>query len=96
MGFNWSKGPFEMLEEIGVKNFFNKIDDFKTLTIFGKSVRKIRFKGQDKGHSSELELFINSIHDGTPCPIPFDESYQTTLATFKVLESISTGRMIKL
>ena len=29
LGFNWSKGPFEMLEEIGVKNFFNKIDDFK-------------------------------------------------------------------
>ena len=29
LGFNWSKGPFEMLEEIGVKNFFEKIDDFK-------------------------------------------------------------------
>jgi len=29
LGFNWSKGPFEMLEEIGVKNFFNKIGDFK-------------------------------------------------------------------
>ena len=29
LGFNWSKGPFEMLEEIGVKNFFDKIDDFK-------------------------------------------------------------------
>jgi 3-hydroxyacyl-CoA dehydrogenase len=29
LGFNWSKGPFEMLEEIGVKNFFNKIDNFK-------------------------------------------------------------------
>ncbi len=29
LGFNWSKGPFEMLEEIGVENFFNKIDDFK-------------------------------------------------------------------
>jgi len=28
LGFNWSKGPFEMLEEIGVENFFNKIDDF--------------------------------------------------------------------
>jgi 3-hydroxyacyl-CoA dehydrogenase len=28
LGFNWSKGPFEMLEEIGVKNFFNKIDEF--------------------------------------------------------------------
>jgi 3-hydroxyacyl-CoA dehydrogenase len=29
LGFNWSKGPFEMLEEIGVENFFNKIDNFK-------------------------------------------------------------------
>ncbi len=28
LGFNWSKGPFEMLEEIGVKNFFNKIDNY--------------------------------------------------------------------
>ena len=29
LGFNWAKGPFEMLEEIGVKNFFDKVDDFK-------------------------------------------------------------------
>ena len=28
LGFNWSKGPFEMLEEIGVENFFNKIDSY--------------------------------------------------------------------
>jgi 3-hydroxyacyl-CoA dehydrogenase len=28
LGFNWAKGPFEMLEEIGVKNFFNRIDNF--------------------------------------------------------------------
>ena len=29
LGFNWAKGPFEMLNEIGVKNFFDRIDDFK-------------------------------------------------------------------
>ncbi len=28
LGFNWSKGPFEMLEEIGIENFFNKIDNY--------------------------------------------------------------------
>ncbi|MBD1159068.1 enoyl-CoA hydratase/isomerase family protein [Pelagibacterales bacterium SAG-MED19] len=28
LGFNWAKGPFEMLEEIGVKDFFNRVDDF--------------------------------------------------------------------
>ena len=29
LGFNWAKGPFEMLEEIGVKNFFEKVTNFK-------------------------------------------------------------------
>ncbi len=29
LGFNWSKGPFEMLEEIGVENFFSKIDNYE-------------------------------------------------------------------
>jgi len=29
LGFNWAKGPFEMLNEIGVKNFFEKIDNFE-------------------------------------------------------------------
>ena len=29
LGFNWSKGPFEMLKEIGVKSFFERIDNFK-------------------------------------------------------------------
>ena len=29
LGFNWSKGPFEMLKEIGVKNFFERIDAFE-------------------------------------------------------------------
>ncbi len=29
LGFNWVKGPFEMLSEIGVENFFSKIDSFE-------------------------------------------------------------------
>ena len=29
LGFNWSRGPFEMLNEIGVANFFDKIEDYK-------------------------------------------------------------------
>ncbi|WP_440693952.1 3-hydroxyacyl-CoA dehydrogenase NAD-binding domain-containing protein [Candidatus Pelagibacter sp. HIMB1695] len=29
LGFNWSRGPFEMLKEIGVSNFFEKIDGFE-------------------------------------------------------------------
>ena len=29
LGFNWSKGPFEMLEEIGVANFFDKFTNYE-------------------------------------------------------------------
>ena len=29
LGFNWAKGPFEMLKEIGVKSFFEKIGNFE-------------------------------------------------------------------
>jgi 3-hydroxyacyl-CoA dehydrogenase len=29
LGFNWSKGPFEMLEEIGVANFFEKFKNYE-------------------------------------------------------------------
>ncbi len=29
LGFNWSKGPFEMLEEISVNFFFDRIDEYK-------------------------------------------------------------------
>ncbi|MDC0167953.1 3-hydroxyacyl-CoA dehydrogenase NAD-binding domain-containing protein [bacterium] len=29
LGFNWTKGPFEMLKEIGVKSFFKRIESFE-------------------------------------------------------------------
>ena len=29
LGLNWSRGPFEMLKEIGVSNFFEKLDGFE-------------------------------------------------------------------
>ena len=28
LDLNWTKGPFEILEEIGVANFFNKVDEY--------------------------------------------------------------------
>ncbi len=64
------------------------IDDFKTLTIHsGKSSKESG--DQDKGHNHEVEEFLNSIKNGTPSPIPFNELIITTLATFGVLESIA-------
>ncbi len=67
------------------------IEDFKELRLLGpKGTRKE--KGvMDKGHKAEVDAFIRSVNEGTPCPIPFDEIYNTTDYTFKAIESIITG-----
>ncbi len=41
LGFNWAKGPFEMLEEIGVTNFFDKINNYEE-NIFLENLAKTR------------------------------------------------------
>jgi predicted dehydrogenase/threonine dehydrogenase-like Zn-dependent dehydrogenase len=71
-----------------------QIDDYKTLRIFGKKQKTITYKGQDKGHTASVNEFISSIADGESCPIPFEESFVSMLATFKVNESIISNRKI--
>ena len=73
-----------------------QIDDFQRLTIHGKSKKVIKYKSQDKGHSAEMNLFAKSIKNGTPCPISFEGTYLSTLATFKVLESIRTRKSVEI
>ncbi|MBS1904820.1 MAG: bi-domain-containing oxidoreductase [Bacteroidetes bacterium] len=52
-------------------------------------------KGQGKGHREEVEAFVAAIKNGTPSPIPFESMLATTVATFAVHESLSTGETIR-
>ena len=72
------------------------IDDFKKLKIYGKKEKKYKLMNQDKGHSKEVELFLKTIKNGDSTPIPFEDIYLSTLATFKVIESIKTRTSINL
>jgi polar amino acid transport system substrate-binding protein len=71
------------------------LDDFKTLTIYGNKKQQIKYKGQDKGHGEEIRRFFDSITHGTSCPIPFEESYLSTLATLKVVQSLKERRRVE-
>ena len=71
-----------------------QIDDFKTLKIFGNKSKKHKYSGQDKGHAKGVQTFLKSIKEGQPCPIPFEESYLSMLATFKVNQSLKENRKI--
>jgi len=73
-----------------------QIDDFRSISIYSKSKKQIKYKSQDKGHTSEMQQFAESISSGNPCPITFEDTYLSTLATFKVLESIRTRRAVNI
>ena len=69
--------------------------NFTELEFYRGSGKPHIIKGQGKGHKEEVEAFINSIKNGTASPIPFDSMLATTLATFAVHESLSTGEVIR-
>ncbi len=54
LGFNWAKGPFEMLEEIGVENFFSRIDDFS-----GNNFLKNLSKNKNEDFYGERQKYTN-------------------------------------
>ena len=68
------------------------IDDFKSLNIFDRKVKKINYKFQDKGHSECVKQFVKSIEEGNISPIPFDEIYHSSLVTLMVGKSIKENR----
>ena len=87
--------PKEKLEVFG-SGLVAQLDDFKSLTVYGKEIVK-KSGNQDKGHKQEVKLFLESIRNNSAAPIAFHEIYNSTLATFKALESIaSKGELIKL
>jgi polar amino acid transport system substrate-binding protein len=73
-----------------------QVDDFRRLKVFGKEIRKKKYTGQDKGHATCVQTFLNSVKEGKPSPIPFEESYLSMLATFKVNQSIAENRKVLL
>ncbi len=54
LGFNWVKGPFEMLKEIGVNNFFAKIENFQN----NKFLENLS-KSKDENFYGERQLYTN-------------------------------------
>jgi polar amino acid transport system substrate-binding protein len=73
------------------------IDDFKALSIYsGGKKREKKFLSQDKGQKAEIKAFIDAIRQGTISPIPFEEIYNASMVTFKIMESIKTGNSLRL
>lgn len=65
------------------------IDDFRHVTTMaGSGKRTVSVAG--KGHKEEVFKFLDAMKQGSEMPLSFHSIYMTTLATFKILDSLST------
>jgi predicted dehydrogenase len=72
------------------------LDDFRKLemTRFGKrSTLSARWR-QDKGHRGEWQAFAKCLREGGPDPIPFESIVSSTLTTFCIQKSRSSGQPV--
>ena len=54
LGFNWSMGPFEMLEAIGLDNFFSKIEKLNNNPFLEDLKKKVRKKHKIKDKNTQV------------------------------------------
>jgi predicted dehydrogenase len=74
------------------------LDDFRALEIWRNGARKQwnSILRQDKGHRAVWDVFIRAILAGTPAPIPADELFAVTRATFALLEAVRGKAVVDL
>jgi len=80
LGFNWAMGPFEMLKAIGVKNFFNRIDDFEN----NKFLENLS-KTKDENFYGERQRYtdIETLGKIKPKAIKVDKNKSAEIYRFK-------------
>jgi predicted dehydrogenase len=68
-------------------------DDFRKAWFYSHNhCRSRSLFSQDKGHREELRAFIEAVTGGGEPPIPFESLRATTLATFRLRESLRCGK----
>ena len=72
------------------------LDDFRTLEMVHDGRRKTVRQPQDKGWHAEWVAFSQSIGEGKKPPIPYEQLFGVTGATFAALESLRSGKKIDL
>jgi predicted dehydrogenase/threonine dehydrogenase-like Zn-dependent dehydrogenase len=73
------------------------LDDFRHLDLVrrGRKASSRSWLKQDKGHTAEWKAFCECIQSGQPAPISFEEIAASTRATIRILDSLRSGRELK-
>jgi polar amino acid transport system substrate-binding protein len=72
------------------------LDDYRSLELLTQNHReRRRRRAQDKGHSREMEVFLEGIARGRQ-PVALDELANVSTATLAIVESLRTGRPVRI
>lgn len=94
---NGSKSLFKEYVEIYRTGETAVLKDFKKLEVFSnRKTFKKSLLSQNKGQKNMMRTYLDSIKDGRPSPISFNEIYAATLITFRIIDSLDTGKPQKL
>jgi predicted dehydrogenase len=72
------------------------LDDFRSLELVQagrRDVQRSRLR-QDKGHAAEWRAFQAAIFAGGPAPIPYDQLFGVTAATFAAVQALCSGERV--
>ncbi|MBT8490126.1 MAG: oxidoreductase, partial [Deltaproteobacteria bacterium] len=73
------------------------LQDFKNLTFYSNGKKKEnKLLSQDKGQKTEIKAFIEALVKAEGHAIPTADLFKTSLISFKVVESLLSGRCIDL
>jgi len=74
------------------------LDDFSSLSIIqgGHRQQQKSHFGQDKGHRAAWQAFLDSIKNGSPAPIPYQDVLATAYASIAAIRSLNLGIKIYL
>jgi polar amino acid transport system substrate-binding protein len=86
--------PKERIEVYGERRTAISEDFRKAWFYSDNHCRSRSLFSQDKGHGEELRAFIEAVASGGEPPIPFESLRATTLATFRLRESLRCGKAL--
>jgi predicted dehydrogenase len=73
------------------------LNDFKDLILYEQNKKKqIKLPSQDKGQANEIKSFLSQIQGKADDAFNFDEIYTTSLATFKILDSLRQYKPVQI
>jgi predicted dehydrogenase/threonine dehydrogenase-like Zn-dependent dehydrogenase len=74
------------------------LDDFRTLELVSHGKRQVHRSRlrQDKGHQAEWKAFSQAVITGSTPPIPYDQLFTVTEATFAALQALRTRQTVAL